>query len=124
MRCGANWAGGSGETPPEPLDAALVFAPAGALVPEALARVRKGGIVVCGGIHMSDIPAFAYALLWGERSIRSVANLTREDGNAFMRIAASMQIRVATRSFALQDANSALAELRDGRPEGAAVLVP
>jgi len=123
-RCGADWAGDSGAAPPEPLDAAIIFAPVGALVPEALARLRKGGIVVCGGIHMSDIPSFPYALLWGERRIQSVANLTRADGEAFMRIAAELTLCTETTSFPLERANEALAALRAGSVSGAAVLVP
>jgi len=124
LRCGAHWAGGSDVASPEPLEAAILFAPVGALVPAALKAVRKGGIVVCGGIHMSDIPAFPYALLWGERVVRSVANLTRADGEAFMALAARVPIRIEARRFALADANHALEELRAGRLEGAAVLVP
>jgi propanol-preferring alcohol dehydrogenase len=124
LSCGAHWAGGSEEAPPEPLDAAIIFAPVGELIPTALRATRKGGSVVCGGIHMSDIPAFPYALLWGERSLRSVANLTREDGKRFMRLASSMPLRMQTRVFPLQDANAALAALREGRLEGAAVLRP
>jgi propanol-preferring alcohol dehydrogenase len=124
LRCGAHWAGAAGEAPPEALDAALIFAPSGALVPEALGRLRKGGTVVCGGIHMSAIPAFDYGLLWGERSVRSVANLTREDGEQFMRLAEMLPIRTHTSGFALEDANAALAALREGRLEGAAVLLP
>ncbi len=123
-KCGAHWAGGSDEAPPEPLDAAIIFAPVGALVPQALAAVKKGGRVVCGGIHMSDIPAFPYALLWGERRVQSVANLTRADGEAFMRVAAETPIRTQTRSFPLKEANEALAALREGKLEGAAVLLP
>ena len=123
-RHGADWAGDSGTAPPELLDAAIVFAPLGALVPEALARVRKGGIVVCGGIYMSDIPSFPYALLWGERRIRSVANLTRADGEQFMRIAAQVPLRTETTPFALEKANEALAALRAGTLSGAAVLIP
>ncbi len=114
----------SGEAPPEPLDAAIIFAPVGALVPEALARVRKGGRVVCGGIHMSDIPAFPYDRLWGERSVVSVANLTREDGEEFLELAARVGVRTATTNFALDRANEALDLLRAGEIEGAAVLVP
>jgi propanol-preferring alcohol dehydrogenase len=121
---GVHWAGGSDETPPVPLDAAILFAPVGSLVPQALRLVKKGGRVICGGIHMSDIPAFPYALLWGERSVQSVANLTRADGAAFMRIAADVELRVAARPYPLTDANAALADLRSGRLEGAAVLVP
>src|SRR5215207_9584096 len=104
----------SGTAPPEPLDAAILFAPVGALVPEALRRVRKGGRVVCGGIHMSDIPGFAYADLWGERSVQSVANLTRADGEEFLALAAQVGVRTATRTFALEQANEALDLLRAG----------
>ena len=121
---GAAWAGGSDERPPEPLDAALVFAPVGALVPAALRSVRKGGVVVCGGIHMSDVPSFPYALLWGERVVRSVANLTRRDGEEFLALAARAGIRSHGRPYPLAAANEALADLREGRLEGAAVLVP
>ena len=110
--------------PPEPLDAAILFAPVGALVPEALAHVRKGGRVVCAGIHMSDIPAFSYDLLWGERSLVSVANLTRADGEEFLRVAAQIPVRTRTTTFALDQANEALDLLRAGKIEGAAVLVP
>ena len=123
-RQGADWAGDAGTAPPEPLDAAIIFAPAGPLVPEALARLRKGGILVCGGIHMSDIPSFPYALLWGERRIQSVANLTRADGEQFMRLAARIPLRVETTCFALAKANEALSALRAGTVSGAAVLVP
>ncbi len=121
---GATWASGSDELPPEPLDAALIFAPVGALVPAALAATAKGGCVVCAGIHMSDIPQFPYRLLWEERILRSVANLTRQDGEEFLAIAAKAPIRAATTRFPLADANEALARLRDGRIEGAAVLIP
>jgi propanol-preferring alcohol dehydrogenase len=121
---GAVWAGASDETPPAPLDAAIIFAAVGALVPAALAAVRKGGRVVCAGIHMSDIPAFPYSLLWGERSLSSVANLTRADGTEFMRLAGSVQLEPAVERFALEDANEALERLRSGRLRGAAVLVP
>jgi len=121
---GAVWAGGSDEMPPEPLDAALIFAPVGALVPAALAATVKGGAVVCAGIHMSDIPAFPYRLLWEERVLRSVANLTRQDGEEFLALAAETPLRTATVPFPLADANEALARLRDGDIEGAAVLVP
>jgi propanol-preferring alcohol dehydrogenase len=124
LRCGAHWAGGSSEAPPELLDAAIIFAPAGPLVPEALRRVRKGGTVICGGIHMSDIPAFPYELLWGERLVRSVANLTRADGEEFMRVAERYPIRMETTRYPLEDANAALSDLRSGRLSGAAVLVP
>jgi propanol-preferring alcohol dehydrogenase len=121
---GAAWAGGSDEAPPQPLDAALIFAPVGALVPVALAAVRAGGCVVCAGIHMSDIPSFPYALLWRERRVVSVANLTRADGEAFMRVAAEVPLQVHTVRYALADANRALADLRAGRFVGAAVLEP
>lgn len=121
---GAVWAGGSDERPDKPLDAALIFAPAGELVPAALAAVAPGGRVVCGGIHMSDIPSFPYALLWGERTICSVANLTRADGDAFMAIAPQVPVRTTTTVYRLEDANAALDDLRAGRFTGAAVLVP
>jgi propanol-preferring alcohol dehydrogenase len=123
-RLGAVWAGGSDETPPEPLDAALIFAPVGALVPAALKATRKGGTVVCGGIHMSDIPAFPYALLWEERMLRSVANLTRRDAEEFLALAPKAGVVTITRPYRLADANTALADLREGRLDGAAVLVP
>ncbi|WP_042304040.1 zinc-dependent alcohol dehydrogenase family protein [Paraburkholderia kururiensis] len=123
QRLGAVWTGGSDETPPAPLDAALIFAPVGALVPLALQAVVKGGTVVCGGIHMSDIPSFPYAFLWGERRVVSVANLTREDGQAFMRIAGAVPLAIETTPYALTDANRALDDLRAGRVSGAAVLV-
>ncbi|CAM2195077.1 putative alcohol dehydrogenase AdhA [Paraburkholderia kururiensis] len=123
QRLGAVWTGGSDETPPAPLDAALIFAPVGALVPLALQAVVKGGTVVCGGIHMSDIPSFPYAFLWGERRVVSVANLTREDGQAFMRIAGAVPLAIETTPYALTDANQALDDLRAGRVSGAAVLV-
>lgn len=121
-RLGAVWAGGSDETPPEPLDAALLFAPVGALVPAALRAVTKGGTVVCGGIHMSDIPTFPYAWLWEERRIVSVANLTRDDGATFMAIAARHTLEIETTVYPLARANDALADLRAGRLTGAAVL--
>ena len=121
---GCAWAGGSDEAPPEPLDAAIIFAPVGALVPAALKHVRKGGRVVCAGIHMSDIPAFPYADLWGERSILSVANLTREDGRAFMTLASNAGVRTVTRAYPLKNAQRAMDDLREGQIEGAAVLVP
>jgi propanol-preferring alcohol dehydrogenase len=123
-RLGANWAGGSDETPPEPLDAAIIFATVGTLVPLALKAVRKGGRVVCAGIHMSDIPSFPYGLLWGERKLVSVANLTRQDGIDFLRLAPQIGIVTATTRYPLTQANQALADLRAGRFEGAAVLVP
>ena len=119
---GAAWAGGSDEPSPEPLDAALIFAPVGALVPAALAAVARGGAVVCAGIHMSDIPAFPYRLLWGERSVRSVANLTRRDATEFLALAATVPLAVHTRRYPLAEANAALADLRAGRIAGAAVL--
>jgi len=121
---GAIWAGNSDALPPEPLDAALIFAPIGALVPLALAAMAKGGTVVCAGIHMSDIPSFPYRILWEERVVRSVANLTRSDGDEFLSIASRIPIRTTTTQFSLIDANQALAALRAGRVEGAAVLVP
>lgn len=121
---GAAWAGSSGELPPRPLDAALIFAPVGALVPAALAATRKGGTVVCAGIHMSAIPAFDYRLLWGERVLKSVANLTRADGDAFFRLVAELDLRTHVQVFALDDANAALAAVRGGQVNGAAVLVP
>ena len=121
---GAVWAGGSDEPPPAPLDAAIIFAPVGALVPAALRAVAPGGTVVCGGIHMSDVPSFPYALLWGERALRSVANLTRADGETFLALAPSVPVRVETREYPLADANAALDDLRHGRLRGAAVLVP
>ena len=121
---GCVWAGGSSDTPPEELDAAIIFAPVGALVPTALRHVRKGGRLVCAGIHMSNIPSFPYEILWGERSIGSVANLTRADGQEFMEIAARAPIRTHTTAFPLIEANEALAILRSGKLEGAAVLVP
>jgi alcohol dehydrogenase, propanol-preferring len=121
---GAVWAGGSDERPPEPLDAAVIFAPVGSLVPAALAAVSKGGSVVCAGIHMSDIPSFPYEFLWGERVVRSVANLTRKDGEEFFEIATKAKVRTVTTSFPLGKANDALAQLRGGLLEGAAVLVP
>ena len=121
---GATWAGYSNQSPPAPLDSAIIFAPVGALVPEALSRVVPGGVVVCAGIHMSDIPSFPYRLLWEERTIRSVANLTREDAREFMTIAADAPLRTHVREYALLDANQALDDLRKGRLSGAAVLVP
>jgi alcohol dehydrogenase, propanol-preferring len=119
---GVTWAGASGETPPHELDAALIFAPVGALVPAALRVVRKGGRVVCAGIHMSDIPAFPYSVLWGERSIHSVANLTRQDGDLFLDHVARYGIHTTVTEYALTDANRALSDLRDGGLRGAAVL--
>ena len=124
LKLGCASAQDSGKGPPEPLDAAILFAPVGALVPEALRHVRKGGRVVCGGIHMSDIPGFPYADLWGERSVLSGANLTRADGAEFLALAAEVGVRTETRAFPLEQANEALDLLRAGRIEGAAVLVP
>jgi propanol-preferring alcohol dehydrogenase len=123
-RLGAVWAGASEDAPPFPLDAAIIFAPVGALVPRALKSLRKGGVVVCGGIHMSEIPAFPYALLWEERSIVSVANLTRRDGVEFLALASAVPVTAETHSFPLEGANEALSRLREGRLSGAAVLVP
>lgn len=121
---GAAWAGGSNELPPMPLDAAIIFAPVGALVPSALRAVRKGGRVVCGGIHMSDIPGFPYRILWEERQLVSVANLTRRDAIEFLAIAPRAGIHTTTTRYPLAEANQALADLRDGRLQGAAVLLP
>lgn len=121
---GAVWAGGSDEKPPVPLDAAIIFAPVGALVPAALAAVGKGGRVVCGGIHMSDIPSFPYGLIWGERELVSVANLTRQDGREFMDIAARAGVRTEIVRYPLDRANEALDDLRHGHLSGAAVLLP
>jgi propanol-preferring alcohol dehydrogenase len=121
---GAVWAGGSDEAPPEPLDAAIIFAPVGALVPLALKAVKKGGRVVCGGIHMSDIPGFPYALLWEERHLMSVANLTRADAREFLALAPRAGIKTQVTRYPLAAANAALADLRAGRLQGAAVLVP
>jgi propanol-preferring alcohol dehydrogenase len=121
---GAVWAGSSDQTPPSQLDAAIIFAPVGALVPKALRAVRKGGRVVCGGIHMSDIPQFSYDLLWGERELVSVANLTRQDAVEFLAIASEAGVRTTTTPYRLEDANEALDDLRHGRFQGAAVLVP
>jgi len=120
---GAEWAGSSKEAPPEELDAAIIFAPVGALVPAALRAVARGGTVVCAGIHMSDIPSFPYGILWGERSVRSVANLTRQDGLDFLALAPEIPVRTEVMPFPLEEANEALAALRGGRVRGAAVLV-
>jgi propanol-preferring alcohol dehydrogenase len=120
---GVTWAGGSDSPPPEPLDAAIIFAPVGRLVPEALSRVAPGGVVVCAGIHMSDVPSFPYRLLWQERVVRSVANLTRQDAREFLALASKAPIRMQTSRYALADANRALTDLREGRVRGAAVLV-
>lgn len=124
LELGAVWAGGSGETPPEPLDAAILFAPVGALVPLALGAIVKGGTVVCAGIHMSPIPSFPYDLLWGERSVRSVANLTRRDGEEFLALAGAAQLQTRTETLPLSQANEALTRLRGGKVQGALVLVP
>lgn len=121
---GAAWVGGSDERPPEALDAAIIFAPVGDLVPAALRAVRKGGRVVCGGIHMSDIPQFPYRILWEERRVASVANLTRQDGREFLAIAPQAGVKTHTTRYRLAAANEALADLREGRVQGAAVLVP
>ncbi|HEB78326.1 MAG TPA: alcohol dehydrogenase, partial [Methylothermaceae bacterium] len=121
---GAKWAGDSTQQPPVALDAAIIYAPVGALVPTALKAVRKGGQVICAGIHMSDIPSFPYAILWGERSVCSVANLTRRDGEEFLAIAGRMQIHTQVHPYPLEEANRALDDLRHGRFQGAAVLVP
>jgi propanol-preferring alcohol dehydrogenase len=123
-RLGAKWVGGSDETPPEMLDAAIIFAPVGPLVPAALRVLERGGTVVCGGIHMSDIPSFPYRDLWLERTICSVANLTRRDGREFLVLAPQVPVRTETQTFALEQANDALDALRKGRLTGAAVLVP
>ena len=121
---GACWAGGGFERPPVDLDAAIIFAPAGELVPAALRAIRKGGVVVCGGIHMSAIPSFPYDLLWGERSIVSVANLTRQDGEEFLFLAPQVPVRTEVEVFRLEQANEALDALRSGKIRGAGVLVP
>jgi propanol-preferring alcohol dehydrogenase len=121
---GASWAGASTEPPPDPLDGAIIFAPVGALVPEALSRIVPGGTLVCAGIHMSDIPSFPYRLMWQERTIRSVANLTREDARDFLALAATVRIQTRVNTYPLPEANRALGDLRAGRIEGAAVLIP
>jgi propanol-preferring alcohol dehydrogenase len=121
---GAAWAGSSTQTAPLPLDAALIFAPVGALVPAALAATRKGGTVVCAGIHMSTIPAFDYRLLWGERVLKSVANLTRADGDAFFNLVSELSLQTHVQTFALDDANTAIQALRDSTVSGAVVLIP
>jgi alcohol dehydrogenase, propanol-preferring len=123
LNLGAAWAGASGEAPPKKLDAAIIFAPVGELVPYALRAIDKGGIVVCGGIHMSDIPSFPYSILWEERSICSVANLTRRDGEEFMALAPRVPVRTEIQTFRLEEANEALEQLRTGHIHGAAVLV-
>jgi alcohol dehydrogenase, propanol-preferring len=117
------WAGDSGTVPPEPLDAAIIFAPVGALVPQALRVVARGGTVVCGGIHMTEIPSFPYELLWQERALCSVANLTRRDGEQFLALAPRVPVRTITEEFTLAEANEALRRLRHGQVQGAAVLV-
>jgi propanol-preferring alcohol dehydrogenase len=122
LSLGAEWAGASGDAPPEPLDAAILFAPAGELVPEALGAVERGGTVVCAGIHMSDIPSFPYRILWEERVLRSVANLTRKDGEEFLKLAPTVPVRTEVEAFPLAEANAALDRLRAGRVRGAAVL--
>jgi alcohol dehydrogenase, propanol-preferring len=124
LSLGAVWAGSSDEMPPEPLDAAIIFAPVGALVPAALAAVKKGGRVVCGGIHMSDIPSFPYRILWEERQVVSVANLTRQDAREFLTVVPQAGIKMHVTRYPLAEANTALADLREGRLEGAAVLIP
>jgi propanol-preferring alcohol dehydrogenase len=124
LELGAVWAGPSDEAPPEPLDAAIIFAPDGALVPAALRAVRPGGSVVCGGIHMSDIPTFPYDILWGERIVRSVANLTRKDGREFLELAPTVPVRTSVTQYPLEDVNRALGDLRAGRFTGAAVIIP
>jgi alcohol dehydrogenase, propanol-preferring len=123
-KLGAIWAGGSDEPPPVALDTALIFAPVGSLVPTALAAVHKGGTVVCAGIHMSTIPAFDYRLLWGERVLKSVANLTRHDGEAFFNLVAELRLQTHVQIFSLDDANAAMQAVREGRVSGATVLVP
>lgn len=122
LNLGATWAGGSSESPPHLLDAAIIFAPAGNLIPQALKQVDKGGVVVCGGIHMSDFPSFPYDLLWGERVLRSVANLTRNDGVEFLKLAPQIPLQPEVQFFPLQQANEALVALRNGQIHGAAVL--
>jgi propanol-preferring alcohol dehydrogenase len=121
---GATWAGFSNEPPPRSLDSAIIFAPVGPLVPEALSRILPGGVVVCAGIHMSDIPSFPYRLLWEERTIRSVANLTRQDAREFLALAAEIPLTTHAHEYALTDANQALDDLRAGRLSGAGVLIP
>ena len=121
---GCCWAGDSNERPSADLDAAIIFAPVGGLVPAALKAVRKGGIVVCGGIHMSDIPSFPYSILWGERVLRSVANLTRQDAAEFLALAPKVPVKSTVRLFPLIEANEALSQLRDGKLTGAGVLIP
>jgi alcohol dehydrogenase, propanol-preferring len=124
LRMGVDWAGDSDKPPPEALDAAIIFAPAGNLVPVALSAIKPGGVVVCGGIHMSDIPSFPYSILWQERAVRSIANLTRADAEEFLGLAPQIPIRCETVPYRLDDANEALGDLRAGRISGAAVLIP
>ena len=124
IKMGAHWAGPSDQAAPEPLDAAIIFAPVGALLPAALRAVRKGGLVACGGIHMSDIPSFPYDILWGERTVKSVANLTRQDAVEFLQLAPKVPVKTETEVFRLRNANEALERLRSGQLTGAAVLVP
>ncbi len=124
MRLGAEWAGGADQMPPEQLDAAIIFAPVGSLVPAALRAIRPGGTVVCGGIHMSDIPAFPYDILWREKKIVSVANLTRRDGEEFLELAPKVPVKTEIETFSMDQANEALRRLRDGELTGAAVLIP
>ncbi|MEO8418088.1 MAG: alcohol dehydrogenase, partial [Methylophilaceae bacterium] len=123
IELGAAWAGGSSAAPPEEMDAAIIFAPVGALITQALRHVAKGGTVVCAGIHMSDVPGFPYSILWGERTVRSIANLTRRDGEEFFDLAPRLGIRTEVESFPLVSANEALDRLRQGKIRGAAVLV-
>ena len=123
IELGATWAGGSTSAPPEEMDAAIIFAPVGALITQALRHVAKGGTVVCAGIHMSDVPGFPYSILWGERTVRSIANLTRHDGEEFLDLAPKLGIRTEVESFPLESANEALDRLRQGKVHGAAVLV-
>ncbi len=124
LNLGAKWAGDPSQAPPVGLDASILFAPVGELVPVACSHVRKGGTVICAGIHMSDIPSFPYHLLWGERTVRSVANLTREDGALFLPLAAKKPVRTEVHTYALEETNQALEELRLGRFDGAAVVLP
>ena len=124
LELGAVWSGSSNSSPPVELDAAIIFAPVGSLIPAALRAVRKGGVVVCGGIHMSEIPAFPYEILWGERILRSVANLTRQDAKEFLKLAPEIPVRTSIQTFSLNEANYAINALRRGNISGAAVLIP